>query len=236
MSDWKPKRFWKTTKATASDGGFTVLLDGRSVKTPAKAALVVPTMPMAEAVASEWDAQGDKVDPITMPITRGANAAIDKVRTQHAEVAAMLAEYGDSDLLCYRAAGPQELITRQADAWDPLLDWAAQTFDARLTVGEGVMHIDQDPDVLARLRAEVFAFDAFGLAAAHDLISISGSLILGLAVTRNAVDPDHAWNVSRVDEHWQTEQWGEDEEAAALEVTKRAAFLDAVRFYRLSRT
>lgn len=235
MSDWKPKRFWKTAVATACEGGFTVELDGRSVKTPAKAALIVPTLPMAEAVAAEWDAQSDKVDPTTMPITRGANAAIDKVRTQHAEVAAMLAEYGDSDLLCYRAAGPDSLIARQAAAWDPLLDWAAQTLDVRLAVGEGVMHVAQHPDALARLRAEVFAFDDFALAAAHDLISISGSLILGLAVTRNAVDADHAWTVSRVDEHWQVEHWGEDDEATALEVTKRAAFLDAVRFYRLSR-
>jgi chaperone required for assembly of F1-ATPase len=234
MSDWKPKRFWKTAVATTCDGGFTVELDGRSVKTPAKAMLIVPTLPMAEAIAAEWDAQGDHVDPLSMPITRGANAAIDKVRTQHAEVAAMLAEYGDSDLLCYRAAGPDTLIARQADAWDPLLDWAAQALDARLTVGEGVIHIDQNPDVLARLRAAVFAFDEFALAAAHDLISISGSLILGLAVTRDAVDPEHAWTVSRVDEHWQIEQWGHDDEASALEVTKRAAFLDAVRFYRLS--
>lgn len=235
MSDWKPKRFWKTATATACEGGFTVELDGRSVKTPAKATLVVPTLAMAKAIAAEWDAQADKVDPTTMPITRGANAAIDKVRTQHAEVAGMLAEYGDSDLLCYRAAGPETLIARQAAAWDPLLDWAAQTLDARLIVGEGVMHIDQDATVLARLKAEVFTFDEFALAAAHDLISISGSLILALAVTRYAVEPDHAWTVSRVDEHWQIEQWGDDEEAAALEVTKRDAFLDAVRFYRLAR-
>ena len=141
MSDWKPKRFWKKAVATACDGGFTVELDGRSVKTPAKETLIVPTMPMAKATAAEWDAQGETLDPITMPITRGANAAIDKVRTQHAEVAAMLAEYGDSDLLCYRAAGPETLIARQAAAWDPLLDWAAQTLDARLTVGQGVMHV-----------------------------------------------------------------------------------------------
>ncbi|SFR31448.1 Chaperone required for the assembly of the F1-ATPase [Yoonia tamlensis] len=236
MSDWKPKRFWKTATATTCEGGFTVELDSRSVKTPAKATLIVPTMPMAEAIAAEWDAQGETLDPATMPITRGANAAIDKVRTQHAEVAEMLAEYGDSDLLCYRAAGPDMLIARQAAAWDPMLEWAAATLGARLAVGQGVMHVAQDPDALAVLRAEVCAFDEFALAAAHDLISISGSLILGLAVVRGKVEPDTAWLVSRVDEHWQIEQWGADEEAADNEAIKRTAFLDAARFYKLSRS
>ena len=234
MSDWKPKRFWKTATATECDGGFTVLLDERGVKTPAKAALTVPTLSMAKAIAAEWDAQIETVDPVTMPVTRGANAAIDKVRTQRAEVAAMLAEYGDSDLLCYRAAGPDTLIARQADHWDPVLDWAADTLGARLAVGEGVMHVVQNPDALAKLRAEVDAYDDFALAAAHDLISISGSLILALAVTRGAISVDQAWTASRVDEHWQIEQWGEDDEATALELTKRAAFLDAARFYELS--
>lgn len=235
MSDWKPKRFWKTATATPCDGGFTVLLDERGVKTPAKAPLTVPTLPMAQAIAAEWDAQEKVVDPGTMPMTRGANAAIDKVRTQRAEVAALLSEYGDSDLLCYRAAGPEALIARQAQHWDPLLAWAAEALDVRLAVGEGVMHVQQDPAALARLRQEVAAFDDFALAAAHDLISISGSLILALAVTRKAVDPLYAWTVSRVDEHWQIEQWGEDDEATAFETVKRAAFLDAVRFYELSR-
>ena len=235
MSDWKPKRFWKTASTTQSDAGFTVLLDERTVKTPAKAALVVPTLAMAEAIAAEWDAQVETVDPTTMPVTRGANAAIDKVRTQRAEVAALLADYGDSDLLCYRAAGPQELIARQAKAWDPLLDWAAETLGARLVVGEGVMHVAQDPESLGLLRAEVEAFADFALAAVHDLISISGSLVLALAVTKNALSVEQAWDASRVDEHWQIEQWGEDDEATASELTKRAAFLDAARFYTLSR-
>lgn len=235
MSDWKPKRFWKTATATECDGGFTVLLDKRGVKTPAKAALTVPTLSMAEAIAAEWDAQIETVDPVTMPLTRGANAAIDKVRTQHAEVAALLSEYGDSDLLCYRAAGPDALIARQAEHWDPILDWAAESLDARLAVGEGVMHVAQNPNTLARLRAEVESFDEFSLAAAHDLISISGSLVLALAVTRKAITVDHAWMVSRIDEHWQIEQWGEDDEASALELTKRAAFMDAARFYELCR-
>lgn len=234
MSDWKPKRFWKSATVVPCDGGHTVHLDGRPVKTPAKAGLIVPTESMAAAIAAEWDAQVDLVDPRTMPVTRGANAAIDKVRTQRAEVIAMLAEYGDSDLLCYRAAEPEGLVARQVSGWDPLLDWAADTLGARLHVGQGVIHVPQDSAALARLREELETFDAFALAAAHDLISISGSLILALAVTRNALPAEDAWLLSRIDEHWQVEQWGADEDASANEMIKRAAFLDAMRFYCLA--
>ncbi len=235
MSDWKPKRFWKLAKAEACEGGFTVLLDARSVKTPAKADLIVPTLAMAEAIAMEWDAQDDVLDPGTMPVTRGANAAIDKVRTQRSEVVALLAEYGDSDLLCYRAVGPEGLIKKQTQNWDPMLDWAANTLGARLFVGQGVMHVPQTRDALSKLEAELAVFDDFALAAAHDLISLSGSLVLALAVTRDAISVDDAWLLSRIDEHWQIAEWGEDEEAAATEATKRAAFFDAARFYQLSR-
>lgn len=236
MSDWQPKRFWKQAQAETCEGGFTVRLDGRPVRTPAKAALILPTQAMAGAIAQEWDAQETVVDPRTMPVTRGANAAIDKVRVQRAEVVELLAEYGDSDLLCYRAAGPDGLIQRQAAAWDPMLDWAAETMGARLFVGEGVMHVDQNPVALARLAAEVEAFDDFALAAVHDLISLSGSLVLALAVTRDAITVEDAWAASRIDEHWQIEQWGEDETATIAEKTKQTAFADAARFYRFSIT
>lgn len=235
MSDWQPKRFWKAAQAEACDGGFTVKLDGRPVRTPAKAALTLPTQAMADAIAAEWDAQEELVDPRTMPVTRGANAAIDKVRTQRDEVIALLAEYGDSDLLCYRAAGPEGLIAKQAGGWDPMLDWAAEALGARLMVGEGVMHVTQNPASLQKLTDEVAAFDDFALAAAHDLISISGSLVLALAVTRSAITVEDAWLLSRIDEHWQIAEWGEDEEAAAMEATKRQAFHDAARFHHLSR-
>jgi len=235
MSDWQPKRFWKEAKPQACDGGFEVLLDDRSVRTPAKAPLVVPTHALALAIANEWDAQGEKVNPNTMPVTRGANSAIDKLGVQREEVIAMLAEYGDSDLLCYRAAAPVELVKRQADSWDPMLDWAADTYGARLFVGEGVMHVPQTSQALEKLRAEVCAFDNFALAAVHDLISISGSLVLALAVTRAAISPTEAFAISRIDEHWQIEQWGEDEEAAAAEQVKLTAFENAARFYALSR-
>ncbi|WP_375255223.1 ATP12 family chaperone protein [Yoonia sp.] len=233
MSDWKPKRFWRKAIAAQTETGFTVLLDTRTVRTPAKAALTVPTMAMAEAIAAEWDAQGKLLDPATMPVTRGANAAIDKVSTQRAEVTALLAEYGESDLLCYRAAGPEALIAQQAQGWDPVLDWAASSLDARLFVGEGVMHVPQTSQALQNLRAALDAFDNFELAAAHDLIAISGSLVLALAVTRNALSADQAWQLSRIDEDWQTSQWGEDDEATKSALVKQQAFLDAAAFYNL---
>ncbi|MDP5361207.1 MAG: ATPase [Paracoccaceae bacterium] len=234
MSDWKPKRFWKEATATACDGGFTVMLDARPVRTPAKAPLIVPTMAMAEAIAAEWDAQEGLIDPRKMPVTRGANAAIDKVRTQRDEVVALLAEYGDSDLLCYRAAGPEELIALQQKGWDPMLDWAEAQLGVRLAVGVGVMHVEQAPDALAKLYTEVAVLDDFALAAAHDLISLSGSLILAIAVTKGGISVEDAWGLSRLDEHWQISQWGADEDAAAAEMVKRAAFFDAARFFLLS--
>jgi chaperone required for assembly of F1-ATPase len=235
MTDWKPKRFWKTATPEPCEGGFTVTLDGRYVKTPAKAALIVPTLPLAEAVAAEWDAQTGLVDPRTMPVTRSANAAIDKVRTQRAEVIGLLSEYGGTDLLCYRAAAPEGLVARQKQEWDSMLAWAEQELQVRLMVGEGVMHLPQPDDSLVKLQRELDAVDDFGLAAAHDLISLSGSLILALAVMRGRLDAARAWTISRVDEDWQIAQWGVDEEAAAAAEVKRAAFLHAERFFRLAR-
>jgi chaperone required for assembly of F1-ATPase len=232
MSDWEAKRFWKEATVVALDDGFTVQLDGRAVKTPAKALLVVPTEALAGAIAAEWDAQVEKIDPTTMPVTRGANAAIDKVATQKDEVVAMLAAYGDSDLLCYRAAGPEALIKLQRTAWDPLLDWARTALNAPLICAEGVMHVPQDPQVLARLHDEVAKLSAFELAGFHDLVSISGSLILALAVIHSHLPAQEAWTLSRVDEDYQISQWGDDEEASELAALKRDAFINASAFYQ----
>lgn len=236
MSDWAAKRFWKSTAAVACDGGYKIELDGRPVKTPAKALLVLPSSDMAAAVASEWDAQVDLIDPMTMPVTRGANAAIDKVAIQKTEVIDMLAAYGDSDLLCYRAAGPEALIARQAGVWDPLLAWAKTRFDVVLTSAEGVMHVPQDAGSLTRLKAELEAMTEFQIAAAHDLISLSGSLVIALAVIDGHLTSEQGWAASRVDEEWQFEQWGEDDDARALESIKRDAFHDASNFYKMAMT
>lgn len=234
MSGWAAKRFWKEAGVEQDGAGFTVKLDGRAVKTPAKAPLILPTRAMAEAVAEEWDAQAEKIDPNTMPVTRSANAAIDKVATQHAEVAALLAEYGGTDLLCYRAEAPQELIARQAAAWDPLLDWAEHALGARLQPASGVMFVPQDAGALARLAAQVSALDPFRLAAFHDLVGMSGSLILGFATAHDHLTAEEAWALSRLDETWQEEQWGADDEATAMAEIKKQAFIHAKRFFALA--
>jgi chaperone required for assembly of F1-ATPase len=235
VSGWTAKRFWTAASAEAAEGGFTVRLDGRAVKTPAKAPLVVPTLAMAQAIAAEWDAQQGKVRPETMPCTRAANSAIDKVAPLRAEVIAELAGYGGSDLICYRATGPQPLIDRQAAAWDPLLDWAKTTLRAPLNATHGVMHIAQPQPSLDRLTARVAAFSDFELAAVHDLIAISGSLVLALAVTEGRLAAEAAFDASRIDNRWQAEEWGEDEDEAAAEALRRAAFLQANRFFGLCR-
>lgn len=235
MSNWKPKRFWKTAAIVVLDNGWTVTLDARPVKTPAKVALIVPTAALAELIAAEWDAQAGAVRPETMPTTRMANSAIDKVRPQFAEVAEMLSEYAGSDLLCYRAEAPEPLVARQTAAWDPLLDWARETHGAPLTVTHGIVHVAQPAASLAALRAAVFDQSDYQLAALHDLIAITGSLVLGLAVAAGRLDAEQAFALSRIDEHWQAEQWGTDEDAAAIEATKRQALIEAARFYQLCR-
>lgn len=233
MSGWKAKRFWKTATAEACDGGFTVRLDGRAVKTPAKAAFVVPTLAMAEAAAAEWDAQQGAVKPETMPVTRAANSAIDKLSSQQAEVVGLLAAYGASDLLCYRATDPEALVARQAAAWDSLLDWATTDLGAPLRVTAGVIPVDQPAESLARLTALTAGFDRFQLAAFHDLVAISGSLILALAVTKGRLGAEDAFTLSRIDEAWQAELWGIDDEAAEMAAAKRQAYLEASRFFTL---
>lgn len=236
MSSWAPRVFWKAAEVEAVAGGYTVRLDGRAVKTPAKAAFTLPTAAMAEASAAEWRAQEKEVLPQTMPVTRAANAAIDKVTVQFDEVAEMLAGYGDADLTCYRADAPDLLVARQATAWDPLLDWAQAHYGARLEPVAGVMHAPQDAAALARLAKPVYAATPFELTALHDLISLSGSLVIGLAAAEAYMAPEALWERSRVDEIWQAEQWGEDPEAAEASALKRRDFLRAHQFLDLCRS
>lgn len=235
MTDWKAKRFWKDAAVVEVDGGFTVELDGRRVKTPAKRPLTLPTRTMAEAVAAEWQAQDKQIDPRTMPVTKTANAAIDKVAVQKDEVVDMLAAYGDSDLLCYRADSPEELVARQAAEWDPMLAWAATTLGVSLRTRQGIMHQPQSPEALAELHRRTAALDAFQLAAFHDLVSLTGSLILGFAALEQALDPDEIWALSRLDENWQAEQWGRDDVAEEEAEIKRQAFLHACAMIVLSK-
>ena len=233
MSAWKPKRFWKSVTVEPCDGGFTVRLDARQVKTPGKLPLIVPTERLAQAIAVEWDAQQGLVKPQTMPFTRAANSALEKVAPQFAEVVGLLAAYGATDLLSYRATGPAELIARQTAAWDPLLDWAATALNAPLTATAGVMHIAQPPASTQTLHDLTAALTPFQIAAFHDLVAISGSLILAFAVTHDRLSPDEAWALSRIDEVWQAELWGVDEDAAALAESKRRDFHQAASFWTL---
>ncbi len=233
MTEWKAKRFWKESSVEAADGGFRVLLDGRGVATPGKAPQIVPTRAMADAIAAEWDAQEGEIKPLTMPVTRAANSAIEKVTPQHAGVAAMLTEYGGTDLLCYRADTQDELTQRQAEGWDPLLDWAFARYGARLVLGAGIVPVVQDADAVARLANAVVQTAPFPMTALHDLVTLPGSLILGLAVSEGHISASEAWRLSRIDEAWQIEQWGADEEAAEAADAKEAQMLQAQTFWNL---
>ena len=211
-------------------GGFGVALDGRGVRTPGKAPLSLPTLALAEAIATEWRDQGDNVVPATMPMMQLAATAIDRVVPQPDAVAGEIAGFGASALLCYRADGPAELAARQAKAWQPMLDWAAGKYGARLILAEGVVPVAQPEDALARLDAAVRAFDAFRLAPLHVLVSITGSLILGLAVLEGEIWADDAFQRARIDEDWQAKHWGADAEAAKRRDMLLAECVAATKF------
>lgn len=234
MSEWKAKRFWKETMIAKAEDGWQVLLDSRPVRTPQKAPMILPTREMAGAVAAEWTAQEGVINPLSMPVTRSANAAIDKVSAQHAEVAAMLAAYAETDLLCHRAEAPQRLVDQQNKGWNPVLSWAEATYSAPLVVVSGILPAAHPPASLATYRDAVAALRPFSLTALHDLVTLSGSLVLGLSVAEGHVAPETAWQLSRIDEDWQIAQWGEDEEATETAEIKRQAFLHAARFWDLA--
>ncbi len=233
MSEWKAKRFWEEVSVYPTEAGFAVKLDARSVRTPSKALLRLPTLSLAEALAEEWRAVDEVIRPETMPLTRACNSAIDKVSPQFPDVVDLLAGYGGSDLLCYRADSPAELVARQAEAWDPWLHWSASTLGALMVVTTGVIPRDQPAESLAVLRNSVQAREPFALTGLHDLVVLSGSLVLGLAVADGALEGSTAWDLSRIDEDWQAEQWGHDSEAAASASAKRQSFLEAESFLRL---
>jgi len=234
MSEWKAKRFWQDVTVEPVEDGFRILLDARALNTPGKMPLVLPTRALADAVAAEWAAQEDVIKPLEMPATRSANSAVERVATQHTEVADMLAAYGETDLLFYRAEGPEELTQRQEAAWDPLLDWAAETYGARLKVGAGILPLSQDPNAVAKLRAVVHGVAPFPMTALHDLITLTGSLILGLAVFSGRIKASEAWTTSRIDEDWQIAQWGEDAEATEAAEARAAQLNHAEWFLRLT--
>lgn len=227
------KRFWTEAAVVEAGDGFGIALDGRPVKTPARVALAVPMRGLAEAIAEEWRASGETVDPRAMPLTGLANAAIDRVAADPAMFAADLARYGESDLTYYRAEGPEPLVARQAESWDALLDWARRRYDVDFTCTSGIVHTPQPDDTVVKLAHAVAVLDPFRLAALSPLVTIGGSLVAGLAVLDQAVPPETAWEAVSLDDRWQAEQWGEDAEAAAALDNRRRDFLAAARFLEL---
>lgn len=227
------KRFWASAAATARDGGWAIELDGKPVRTPAREPLVLPSQALADAIAAEWVAVGERVDPRAMPFTGIANAAIDRVAPDRVQFAAGLARYGEGDLACYRAEGPRELVARQAEQWDALLAWARRRFDVDFRTTSGILHVAQPRATVDRLAHAVAALDAFRLAALSPLVTIGGSLVAALAVAEGAIGVEAAWLAVSIDERWQLEQWGSDAEAEVALDNRRADFFAAARFLEL---
>ncbi|WP_420142960.1 ATP12 family chaperone protein [Sphingobium sp.] len=230
------KRFYTDVTVAAEDGGFAIRLDGRPVRTPARAPLALPTAALAQAVAGEWRAQGETVDPASMPMTGLANAAIDHVAPGPTTFAAGVLRYAQSDLLCYRADGPDALVARQASAWEPLLDWARARYGVDFAVTQGIIPVPQPDETLARFEAVVAAIDPFTLVGLSTLVTLSGSLVCGLAVVQGDHDAGSVWQAAEIDEAWQVEQWGEDAEAAARAVRRADDFAMAAAFCALCST
>lgn len=229
------KRFYTLalSELDPQTGDFRILLDGRAVKTPARAPLAVPNAALAAAIVAEWMAQGEQIDPATMPMTGFANASIDRVLPDVATFAATVAAYSASDLLCYRASDPAALLAEQAAHWDPLLDWARDHYAVAFAITHGIMPIDQPGATVERLTAAVDALNPWLLSAFSTIVSITGSLVGGLALVEGAVTPEALWAAAQIDEDWQARQWGQDADAVARDAIRHIQFDDAARYCAL---
>lgn len=229
------KRFWKVAEAVDADGGYAIALDGRRVKTPARAELIVPTGVLADVIVAEWNGCGEEVDPRAMPLTGLANAAIDRIGPAKEAFGAAIASYGEADLTCYRAEGPEMLVRRQAESWDALLAWARRRYDIDFVCQTGIMHVPQPEETVRKLGHAVAMLGTFQLAGLSPLVTIGGSLVAGLAVLEEMMPAEAAWEAVSLDERWQLEQWGDDSEARAALDARRRDFLAAARFLELLR-
>ena len=225
------KRFWSDVTVDAELG---VRLDGKPVRTPGRVPLLLPNPALAEAVADEWRAVEGEIDPRAMPLTGLANAAIDRVAPDPAAFAAGLAAYGESDLLCYRADSPPDLVARQNALWNPPLDWAEGRYGVQFELVTGVMHRAQPRTTVERLAAAIAARAPFALAPLSPIVTMTGSLVLALALAERAVDAATVWAAANLDEDWQAEKWGEDDLAIAARETRRRDFDAAARFLALA--
>jgi chaperone required for assembly of F1-ATPase len=227
------KRFWKDVTVAPAAAGYGIALDGRAVRTPARAELVVPAMALAEAIAAEWSAQGEEVNPRAMPMTGLANAAIDHAARDATAFAAPLAHYAETDLLCYRDDRDLRLAAEQASAWNPLLGWAETHFGVEFVLAAGVMHVAQPPATIASLAAAVRALPPFRLAPMAPLVTVSGSLVAALAIERGARDAAALWPTLCLDQLYQERLWGSDAAATAQRAAHEAEWLNAARFIAL---
>lgn len=229
------KRFYRTAEAAAAPtgGGYCVLLDGRIARTPGKTQAILPSRALADAIAAEWSAQGDVIDPLTMPLMRLVNTATDAVAIRMEAVRADLVAFANSDLVCYRADHPAALGERQAAAWDPAVDWASATLGIRPHVTVGLMPVAQPPRLAEAIAARVAPLDALRLSALHTMTTLTGSLLLALGVLERAWSVETAWQAAHVDEDWQIAQWGEDAEAARRRRARLGDMLAAARLLEL---
>jgi chaperone required for assembly of F1-ATPase len=221
------KRFYKDAGVTETAGGFGITLDGKPIRTPSGRQVVIPSRALAEVVAAEWAAQGETIDPVTMPLTRIANSVVEGVVDRVELVAEDLAKYLESDLLFYRAGHPEGLVEREAAHWDPVLFWAAEALGAHFILSEGVMHVKQPDEALKAARAALPG-NAWSVAALHVVTTLTGSALLALALAHGARDADQVWAAAHVDEDWNVEKWGVDEEAAARRAARLRDFQAAV--------
>ena len=228
-----PKRFYKSVDVEQQDDVHVVMLDGRTVKTPGKALLASSSEVIANHMAEEWNGQEERIDPMTMPVTRLVNTAIDGVANEMQAVKEDIIHYSCSDMLCYRAAQPQPLVDRQTAIWDPYIEWSQAALGARFELAEGVTYIEQPPESISAFSVHVGQInDALVLAAAHVVTSLTGSSILAMAAVKGDWGLDEIWSAAHLDEDWNIEQWGEDFEAqdrrAARFKDMKAAF-DCIR-------
>ncbi|MCY3878236.1 MAG: ATPase [Rhodobacteraceae bacterium] len=234
MNEWNVRRNWDQVSLRRKGGGYAILLDRKPAKTPAGKELWLPARQLAERVADEWRQTG-KIDAGNMPWTRRANTALDWVEPNRQEAVDAIAGYTEFELVCYRATQPEELVRRQCGAWDPVLDWAGRRFGGELKVHSGVMPLPQPADALRGLNARLQEMPAFELAGCGEMVTLSGSLLLALAALEGSISAEKAWRSARIDEEWQVEHWGVDEEQLRIEDEHRKEFLAAAEFASLSR-
>jgi chaperone required for assembly of F1-ATPase len=231
------KRFYTTAGVGEHDGGFALFFDGRLAKTPAKAALVLPTSAAAEAIAMEWEVQGEEIDFASMPLTRIAHAAIDAVAFDMQAVAAGIVKYAETDLVCYRASGPASLVRAEAEAWDPILTFAARRLDARFMCTEGIGFIAQPAAAIEAVRTkveEVARRGPLALASLSVMTRLTGSVLIALALAEGAISVKDAWQAAHVEEDFEMQLWGADPEALERRARNFAEIAAAERLWRLT--